>query len=64
MAFFILYEKLKGQNSFWAPYLDIVEESYTLFEWNKYEVMECENRILLEEFKEFIDEMMNCWLQS
>ena len=38
LAFFILYEKLKGEKSFWFPYLDLVQESYTLFDWNKGEV--------------------------
>jgi hypothetical protein len=64
LAFFILFEKLKGEKSFWHPYLDLVEESYTLFDWNKNEVGGCENKILSEEYKEYIDEMMDCWLKS
>jgi hypothetical protein len=42
LAIFVLYEKLKGENSFFHPYLNLVENSYTLFDWTKFDVAETE----------------------
>lgn len=38
LALFLLREKVKEKDSFWYPYINALGKSYTLFDWNKYDV--------------------------
>lgn len=36
LSLFVLREKIKGKDSDFYPYLNLVEKSYTFYEWSKY----------------------------
>lgn len=63
LAMFLLYEKCKGEKSFWHPYINSLGKSYTLFDWNKYDIKVAEDPLLQDEFKYYVDEMMDIWLK-
>lgn len=47
IAMYIIYEKIKGENSFFKAYFDTISRSYTMYDWNNAEVnkTECEDLI-------------------
>ena len=49
MASFLMHEKIKGEESFYFPYLDLIERSYTMLDWNEDDLKEVEDPVLHDE---------------
>ena len=49
LTLFVLREQIKGEKSFWKPYLDTIEKSSCLLDWNGEELGELENENLIGE---------------
>lgn len=49
LAIWVLHEKLKGQKSFFAPYLNIVNNSNTMMDWSKKDLAELDCELLQDE---------------
>ena len=61
LALFILWEKNKGKKSFWYPFFQVVEFSYTLYDWKKQEVKHCQDEWTLNSVTEFRKGMEQTW---
>ncbi|EGR33354.1 SET domain protein [Ichthyophthirius multifiliis] len=53
LALYLMKEKIKGENSFWYPYLQIAPESFTLLDWKEEEVQEIGDHYLYLQYREF-----------
>ena len=49
LALFILREKILGEKSFWKPYLDTIDRSYTMMDWTSEDLAMIEDESLIEE---------------
>ena len=49
-AAFLIFEKLKGEESFFKPYFDTIIRSYTMYDWT-------EEEVAITECPELIDEV-------
>lgn len=49
IATYLIYEKLKGEESFFKPYFDIIERSYTMYDWTEEEVAKTECSEIIDE---------------
>lgn len=55
LTLWVMYEKNKGEKSFWFPYFDIIDESYTILSWTDQEMQQCDSDFVMKlggEFKE------------
>ena len=57
LALGLLREWCKGKDSFWKPFLDTVENDYTILDWNVEDIKYIDDISLLEEVKAFRKEM-------
>ncbi|EGR32186.1 SET domain protein [Ichthyophthirius multifiliis] len=57
VAAFLIYEKLKGEDSFYYPYFQTVEKSYTIYDWTIDEIQETENDEIISEFNQYCQNM-------
>ena len=48
-AAFLIFEKLKGEKSFFKPYFDTIQRSYTMYDWTEEEVARTECPELIDE---------------
>lgn len=61
LASFILHEFLKGEDSFWYPYLEIINFSDIPMLWNADEIEELQDQILKKDIKHYRDEFEDEW---
>jgi len=62
MMSYILYEKQKGEKSFWYPYLSILSEDYDcLLNWDEEEINEVQDKILIDDAESQFTEVTDCW---
>lgn len=47
LAIYLMAEKLKGEESFWAPYFAINERSYTLLDWTSEDLAKLEDPYII-----------------
>lgn len=50
---YILFEKLRGADSFWFPYFDTVHKSELAIDWNEIELSELQDPIMLDECQQW-----------
>ena len=56
-----MYEKLKGEDSFWAPYFAIAEPSDLPYKWSDSEIEGLEDKALQEEILAYRNEVGEEW---
>lgn len=49
LALFLMYEKIKGEKSFWSPYFQVIKKSYTLLDWKEEELDLLEDNYIKQE---------------
>ena len=49
LTLFVLREKMLGEDSFWKPYLDTIDRSYTMLDWTEEDLSHIEDLSLREE---------------
>jgi len=49
IAVFLMHERLKGEESFWSPYLDILPDPHGVGDWSREEQLELQDRDLVGE---------------
>jgi len=55
LTLFLMAERLKGDDSFWHPYLNIAPDEYTLLDWSDEELERIDDPFLLQQFHEYKD---------
>jgi hypothetical protein len=61
LALFVMYERNKGKQSFWHPFFDVIDSSYTQLEWKKPEIKLCQDEYQLKSVWEFRRGMEETW---
>ncbi|EWS71999.1 RuBisCO LSMT substrate-binding protein (macronuclear) [Tetrahymena thermophila SB210] len=61
LALYLMYEKLKGEQSFWHPYFELNQKSYTLLDWSTEELAQFEDSYILQELQSLKNEMEKQW---
>ncbi|KAL4510604.1 hypothetical protein ABPG72_004758 [Tetrahymena utriculariae] len=61
---FLIYERLKKNGeSFYQPYFDTIERSYTLYDWEEKDIIQTECPELIDEFKHYKEDVEVTWIQ-
>ncbi|EGR31971.1 SET domain protein [Ichthyophthirius multifiliis] len=61
IAMYVIHEKLKGEKSFYKPYFDTIQRSYTMYDWTIEEVKLTESEEIIYSFNEYCrDFKENC----
>lgn len=63
LSIFILYERLKKQDSFYAPMFEVSEQNYSLLNWSSKELDLLEDEGIKEQVNEFQKDMEENWVQ-
>lgn len=50
-AAFLIREKIKGDTSFFAPYIDVMQKTCTLLEWDDNSLREVDDKQLIDEVR-------------
>jgi len=59
---FLIWEKLKGEKSFWYPYISVLpEETEWLMDWNSEEISELQDSILSRDTQVESKELNEIW---
>ncbi|KAL4463988.1 hypothetical protein ABPG74_005925 [Tetrahymena malaccensis] len=59
---FLIYEKLRqDKESFYKPYFDTIERSYTLYDWDENDIKQTECPELIDEFKFYKEDVEETW---
>ncbi len=62
MISFILYEKQKGEKSFWQPYLSVLPETCDcMLNWDDEEIDEVQDKMLISDAQQEFQEISQSW---
>ena len=63
LALFILWEKIKGRDSFYSPWFCTTEENYSMYEWTSKELDRLDQPSIKDYALEFQDDMDSEWYE-
>ncbi|CAG9320802.1 unnamed protein product [Blepharisma stoltei] len=58
---YIIYEKLKGAESFWFPYFETIKSMESVIDWDETEILELQDPVLVYECKQWSKRIENTW---